>query len=325
MVPMIIFAYMFLLNSLFAETMQAEGNSKIPTVLMIGSNILNIILDPIFIFNMNLGIKGAAYASVISAMISFTIFMYLYTHDRTKVPLSLKYFKFNPYILKEIFKVALPNFLDDGLWCFSSSFINSILILTMGSTGPILYSVANKIKGVLSSPTKGYGRGLMSVTGHMFGAEKFDDLKDMFGYALKASLITTALVMVVFIFVREYAFSLFSITGMESEIFWIAIGGTVIMMSIPFSMISSKMLDGFGMSVYSLVFTVIKVILEVVLISLLLNVTSNGSCVLLGIMISEIIIAIIYYLFLGHLFKNFNGKYENKRTVKRFDTQSNNQ
>ena len=322
LVPIVVFAYIFIFNNLFSETLQAEGNSHTPTVLMIGSNILNIILDPSFIFNFNLGIKGAAYATVLSALIAFTIIMFLYTSGRTKVPLSLKYFKLRPYILVEITKVALPNFLDNGLWCFSASFINGILIATTGEIGPILYSVANKLETLLIAPVRAYGRGLMSVTGHLFGAHKFDDLYSMFKYALKISLITTLCIMILFIFLRDYAFSLFSITGMATEVFWIAIGGTVIMLSIPFSMISSKMLDGFGKSMYSLLFTLIKIVFETVLIYALSILLKDGSCVLIGILISEIIFSIVYYLFLKYLFKNFDEKYSDKATVQTFNDEN---
>ena len=64
LVPIVVFAYIFIFNNLFSETLQAEGNSHTPTVLMIGSNILNIILDPIFIFNFNLGIKGCCVSAL---------------------------------------------------------------------------------------------------------------------------------------------------------------------------------------------------------------------------------------------------------------------
>lgn len=94
LVPIVVFAYVFMFVNLFSETMQAEGNSHTPTVLIIASNILNMILDPIFIFNLNLGIKGAAYATVLSTLIVFIILMFYYLSGRTKVPLSLKYFKF---------------------------------------------------------------------------------------------------------------------------------------------------------------------------------------------------------------------------------------
>ena len=318
LIPIIAFAYVFMFVNFFSETLQSEGNSRIPTIFIVSSNILNIILDPIFIFNLNLGVKGASYATVLSSVIPFIVFVYLYLSGRTKIPLSMKYFKFRPYILVEIFKVALPNFLDDGLWAFSASFINGILLVTMGEIGPVLYSASNKLKTLLSSPIKGYGRALMSVIGHLFGAHEFDELNGMYKYALKVSLITIVAVMIGFIILRDYAFSFFSITGMQTEIFWIAILGTVIMLSIPFSIISSKMLDGFGKSMYSLLFTCIKIGLETALIFVLNIMLANANCVLIGITVTEIIFAIVYYVFLRYLFKNFDRKYENKDVVKTF-------
>ena len=319
LVPIAIFAYLFIFDNLFCETLQAEGNSHLPTVLMITTNILNLILDPIFIFNFNLGIQGAAYATVLSAFVSFIIFIFWYVSGRSKVPLSLKYFKIRSYIFVEIFKVALPNFLDNGLWCFLASFMNSILFVNMGQMGPVLYALANKLKGLLVAPVRGYGRGLMSVTGHLFGAHEFKDLEYMFKYVLKISFITTFIVMIAFIFTSKYIFSLFSITGMENEVFWIAIGGTVIMLAVPFSMIPSKMLDGFGKSLYSLLFTFIKITFEAILVYVLSIYLNNGSCVLIGIIVAEIVSAIIYYLFLKHLFKNFEDTYSEKSTVKTFN------
>ena len=318
MVPIIVFAYIFIFVNIFSETMQAEGNSRIPTVLIIGSNILNIILDPIFIFNLNLGINGAAYATVISTFLVFIVLVYWYLSGRTKVPLSVKYFKFHSYIFVEIFKVALPNFLDDLLWCIATSFINSILILTMGAIGPILYSVSNKLKTLLIAPVRGFGRALMSVTGHLFGAHKFDDLEDMFNYVVKISVAVTLVVMIVVIFLRDYIFSLFSVTGMETEVAMIVGVGTILMISLPFSMISAKMLDGFGKSMYSLLFTVVSIVMEIGLVYLLF-VLSVNHCVLIGMTAVEVIAAIIYYLFLRYLFRNFTKKYGGKSTVKNFE------
>lgn len=318
--PFGIFAYVFLFINLFSETLQAEGNSRTPTILIIGANILNLILDPIFIFNFDLGIRGAAYATVLSAIIVFSIILYLYSHGKTKIPLDLKYFKFNKYILVEIFKVALPNFLDDAIWCITASFINSVLIMTMGAIGPILFSTSNKLKTLLMAPAKGYGRGLMSVIGHLFGAEKFDDLNEMYKYSLKISLMTAAVIMIAFIFVRDYAFNLFSITGMETEVFWIAIGGTFIILAETISKISSKMLDGFGMSMYSLVFTIFKVVLEVILIYILTLFLTDGSSILIGITVTVIVISVGYYIFLRHLFNTFEERYENRSTVKTFNS-----
>ena len=318
LVPLIVFSFIFIFNNLFSETMQAEGNSRTPTILIISSNILNLILDPIFIFNLNLGIKGAAYATVLSASLVFVPILYMYCRGRTKIPLSMKYFKFRPYIIFEIFKVALPNFLDSALWLLSASYINSVLLVGMNSMGPILYSASVKLKNLLIVPVRGYGRALMSVTGHLFGARKFDDLKAMFKYVLKISFFTTAILMIVFFFTRDYMFDLFSITGMQTQIFWISLAGIFIMIPLPFSMISAKMLDGFGKSLYSLMFTAAKVFFEIGLIFALIEIFNDISSVLIAIIFTEIISAIVYYFFLIYLFKNFNKEYDGKATVKTF-------
>ena len=317
LVPIVVFAYIFIFVNIFSETMQAEGNSTVPTVLIIGSNLLNIVLDPIFIFNLNLGIKGAAYATVLSSFLVLIIMSYFYIGGKTKVPLSPKYFRFHTYIFVEIFKVALPNFIDDMLWCFSTSFINSVLIMTTGPIGPILFSVSKKLESLLAAPIRGFGRALMSVTGHLFGAKKFDDLQDMFFYALRISVAVMVVVMIAFFFLRDYIFGLFSVTGAETEVLLIAIFGTAIMVTLPFSMISAKMLDGFGKSLYSLLFTVIEIIFEVILIYTLF-VLSKDYCVLIGLTIVEVATAAVYYTFIRYLFRNFRKEYEKKDTVKRF-------
>ena len=322
LVPIVIFAYIFIFVNIFSETLQAEGNSTLPSALIIVSNILNIILDPIFIFNLNLGVIGAAYSTVIAGLPSFFIILYFYLSGRAKIPLSLKYFKFKSYIIVEIIKVALPNFLYDGLWAFSASFINSILIMTTGEIGPVLYSVTHKINNLLQSPVKGYGRGLMSISGHLFGARKFDNLEKMFYYVLKVSLITIIIEAVVFIIFRNYIYAIFSITGMDTAIFWIAIGVSVALFSLPFSLISSKMLDGFGKSMYSLYITFIKIVFEMGLIYVLNITFSSGYCVLIGIVISEIVTAFIYYIFLKYLFKNFDEHYSKKDTVETFNNKN---
>ena len=319
LMPILTFAYIFMFVNFFSETLQAEGNSRIPTIFIISSNILNIILDPIFIFNLNLGVKGAAYATILSSLIPFIVFVLMYLLGRTKIPLSRKYFKLRPYILIEICKVAFPNFLDEGLWTFTSSFINGILTVTMGPVGPVIYSASNKLKTLLNSPVRGFGRALMSVTGHLFGAHEFDELYEMYKYTLKVSVITTIVVMIAFIFLREYAFSLFSIKGMQTEILWIAILGTVIMILLPFTIISSKMLDGFGKSMYSLFFIFIKLCVQCGLIYVL-NMYHINHCVLIGVTVSEVLSAIIFYAFLRYLFKNFNEKYENEDVVKTFNS-----
>ncbi len=322
LVPFIIFAYIFIFTNLLSQTLQAEGNSTLPTILIIVSNVLNIILDPIFIFNLDLGVRGAAYASVVSASVAFIVLLFYYTSGRTKIPLSLKSFKFHSYIFSEIFKVALPNILENTIWTTASTFINYVLIATMGEVGPILYSIWNKIDDLFLSVARGNSNAFLSITGHLFGAKKFDEMRKMFHYVLKITLAITFVIMVIFFIFRDYVFSLFSITGMETEIFWIAIGGTIFILGIVVTTTSSRVLDGFGKSIYTLIISFVQCILEVGIMFIFFKYLNSGISVIIGMASAQVIAAIAYYYFIEYLIKTFNKKYDKKSTVKNFNDET---
>ena len=272
--PIFLCPFVFIFSNFFANTLQAEGNSKTPTILLILTNVLNLILDPIFIFVLGWGV----------------------------VPINFKYFK--PGIVYDIIIVALPNFLTDSLWCISMLFFNKILIEQLGQIGVLLYSTASRIETLMISPQKAFGRGLVSVCGHLYGAHKIDELEDLYHYVLKKSIILAIISTVIFFFIRDYGFALFSVTGVPESIFYIALAGIVIVPFNEVSVISEKMLDGMGKSYHELVFTIGIIIYEISIVTLLAPIFKQGVCVLLGILIGEVTFAIAYYILLKHILNN---------------------
>ena len=281
--PIFLCPFVFIFSNFFANTLQAEGNSKTPTILLILTNVLNLILDPIFIFVLGWGVSGASYATIL-------------------VPINFKYFK--PGIVYDIIIVALPNFLTDSLWCISMLFFNKILIEQLGQIGVLLYSTASRIETLMISPQKAFGRGLVSVCGHLYGAHKIDELEDLYHYVLKKSIILAIISTVIFFFIRDYGFALFSVTGVPESIFYIALAGIVIVPFNEVSVISEKMLDGMGKSYHELVFTIGIIIYEISIVTLLAPIFKQGVCVLLGILIGEVTFAIAYYILLKHILNN---------------------
>ncbi|WP_296862467.1 polysaccharide biosynthesis C-terminal domain-containing protein, partial [uncultured Methanobrevibacter sp.] len=77
LIPMFLFSIIIILSNVFPEAFQSEGNSKTPTLIIIGTNILNLILDPILIFYLQMGVEGAIYATLLSSALSVAIFFYL--------------------------------------------------------------------------------------------------------------------------------------------------------------------------------------------------------------------------------------------------------
>lgn len=313
--PLFICSLTFLLSNYFSETLQAEGNSRTPTILMICSNILNMALDPIFIYTFKLGVVGAAYATILSSIVCVVAMFYWYASKRTKIPLSLKFFKIKPKIFFEILKVALPNFIDNAVWCISATFINGVLTQEIGPKGILLYATSSKIKDLLIAPVKGFGRGLMSVTGHLFGAKDIDKLKEMYKYVLKIALVYAFIISIVFIYFRYNIFHTFKIINMNASITAISIVGVIILMSIPLSVISSKMLDGFGKSYYSFVLTILTIAFQIGLINITRIEMAYGISVLTSITITEFLAGIVNVLIINTLFRRFKAHKEDLKVV----------
>ena len=297
--PIFLCPFVFIFANFFANTLQAEGNSKTPTRLLILTNVLNLILDPIFIFVLGWGVSGAAYSTILSSGVTAVYLLYWYLSGKSEIPINFKYFK--PGIIYDIFIVALPNFLTDSLWCISMLFFNKILIEQLGQIGILLYSTASRIESLLISPQKACGRGLVSVCGHLYGAHKIDELKDLYHYVLKIVIIISIVSTVAFFFIREYGFALFSVTGVPESIFYIALAGIVIIPFNEISVISEKMLDGMGKSYHELILTVGIIIYEIAIVTLLAPIFKHGVCVLLGILIGEVTFGIAYYVLLRYL------------------------
>ena len=298
--PIFLCPFVFIFSNFFASTLQAEGNSKTPTKLLILTNVLNLILDPIFIFVLGLGVSGVSYATILSSGITAVYLLYWYMSGKSEVPLNFRYFK--PGIVYDIFLVAIPNFLIDSLWCISMLFFNKILILQLGQIGVLLYSTASRIESILISPQKAFGRGLISVCGHLYGAHRIDELEDLYHYVLKKAILIAIISTVIFFFIRDYGFALFSVTGAPESVFYIALAAIVIIPFNEVSVMSGKMLDGMGKSYYELSFTIGIIIYEIGIVTLLAPIFKHGVCVLLGILIGEVTFAIVYYILLKHLF-----------------------
>lgn len=299
--PMILCPFVFIFSNFFANTLQAEGNSKIPTILLISTNVLNLVLDPIFIFVLDWGVSGASYATILSSGFSALYLLYWYLSGKSEVPINFRYFK--PGIVYDIFTVAFPNFLMDSLWCILILFFNKILIEQLGQIGVLLYSSASKIQSVIISHQKAFSRGLVSICGHLFGANKIDELKDLYHYVLKITILISVISTVIFFFIRDYGFALFSVTGVPESVFYIALAGIIIVPFRGITAVTEKMLDGMGKSFYELLLTLGSVIYEISIVYLLAPIFKQGVCVLLGILVGEVTLAILYYIMLKYFLK----------------------
>lgn len=166
----------FVLNN----DLRSEGKAFFSMVALTTGGILNMILDPIFIFKFNLGISGAAIATLISQFISFCILLSWYLRKRAICSLSIKYLSKSPKILGQIVATGIPSLARQGMSSISSILLNTAAGTYGGDAGIAAMSIVTKICMFIASIMIGIGQGFSPVSGYNFGAKRYDRVKQSY-------------------------------------------------------------------------------------------------------------------------------------------------
>lgn len=171
------------------QIIRSEGNMQVFVRGMVIGTVLNIVLDPIFIFTFDMGIKGAAYATIIGYFVSLIYYTkVLFSKDST-LKIKKEYMTFDKVILGEIFKIGLPASLNQMLMGFANVVCNNIAInygtLTVAGIG-----VAGKVMMIGTFIFIGFSSGTQPFIGFNYGANNIERVKEAIK---KATIITTVI------------------------------------------------------------------------------------------------------------------------------------
>ena len=173
-------------NQVFTSIKQGEGNTLSPLILSIISVFINIILNPIFIFNFGWGIAGAAWATVIARMFVTIYSSYLLFFKNQGIKIYKKHLVFHKNIIKRIIKIGLPSSIGQGFSSLGFIVLN-VFIIKFGEDAMAAFGIGNRINSLLFLPCMGLGMGLTSIVGQNLGANNINRIKD----AVKTSVIIT--------------------------------------------------------------------------------------------------------------------------------------
>lgn len=208
----------FFLN-IATALLRGEGDAKRAMYALIFGAVLNIILDPIFIYTLKLGIAGAAYATVLSMIITSIIMIYwLFFRKNTYVNFRFKNFRFKKDVLYDIFKVGLPASFQQLTISLTMIVINYIIInlAFAGDAGVAIYSTGWRVVTIAVLPLLGLATAVTSVTGAAFGAKEYEKLKTGFIYSVKFGLILE-IIIAVSVFLLAPFITLIFTTGQGSQ------------------------------------------------------------------------------------------------------------
>ena len=173
-----------ILSAFFRGILAGEGDTMRPMMIMGGGMILNIILDPVFIFGLGLGVRGAAFATVVSQVIVCLVFVYLIFLRRiTFVRFRLRYFRFRTAILMGIFRIGLPASLSFVFMSLGLAAYNKILS-DYSQYAVAAYQIASRIEMIYFMPIIAIASGLVTLAGMFFGAGEFGKLREIIYYTI---------------------------------------------------------------------------------------------------------------------------------------------
>jgi len=172
----------------YTSIKQGQGDTVTPMILNVMGVVLNIILDPIFIFTFGMGIKGAAIATVLSRMIFALYAIYtLFTH-KNGIFLNKNNLRLERKTLNEIITIGLPASLGQSAAAFGFIILNGFVI-SYGADTLAAFGIGNRINSLILMPVMGIGNALATIIGQNLGANKNDRAKLAVKTALKLSTI----------------------------------------------------------------------------------------------------------------------------------------
>lgn len=218
-------------NYAFGQLLRAEGDAMKAMIGMMIGTVVNIILDPIFIFVLNLGVAGAALATVIGNLLGLAYYIVSFAKGKTFLRIQPSLLKYEPVILKEMMKIGLPSSLNQLLMSFAIVLANQIAMsygeLTVAGMG-----VAMKIITIGTFIFMGFSAGCQPLVGFNYGGK---NMKRVEAIIKKGITITSTIGITLAILFGIFASQLIGIFTPEEEV--VSIGASflkVLILSLPF-------------------------------------------------------------------------------------------
>jgi len=190
----------------FNNMMRASGYPKKAMITMLIGALLNIILDPVFIFVFDLGIAGVAWATVISMFVGMLFVMHHFIQDSSLIRLRKENIRLNKNIVLAIVSIGLSPFFMQVAASGVAVLLNTSLLKHGGDLAVGAYGILNSMLLIIIMTVVGLNQGTQPIIGYNYGAGNFLRVKDTFFYTVKvATIITSAGFMIGMFFPRQFA------------------------------------------------------------------------------------------------------------------------
>jgi putative MATE family efflux protein len=311
-------------SNLANAILRGEGDAKRAMYAMMFGAVLNIIIDPIFIYTLKLGVTGAAYATILSMFLSTLILIYwLFFRKDTYVDLKFKNFKFNKDIIKDILKVGLPASFQQ--LSMSITMLILIIIITIvgdGDDGVAIYNTGWRVVMIAVLPLLGIATAVTSVVGAAFGAKSYRKLNTAFMYSIKIGLISEIIIGIGIFILAPIITAIFttnpdSVRIQEGLELFLRI--TVFFYpGAAFGIAASAMFQGSGKGTYALIATLLRTVILTPIFAVILSTVFNLELagIWWALVIANLIGSVVSFTWAKLYIEKLRNKFaENQKTV----------
>lgn len=198
------------------QCLRGEGSAVLSMIGMGAGGVINCVLDPVFIFGLGMGVKGASVATAISKVISFAILITPYLRKKTILRLSYRRFKLARDTVTQIVTVGSSSMFRNGLAILSAIVLNHI---AGGISDSVLagIGVCTKVMMFPFGVILGFGTGFQPVAGFNWGAKRFDRVRESWRFASVAGFLGAAVMAAVLVLFADRLIVLFSEVDPEMQ------------------------------------------------------------------------------------------------------------
>jgi putative MATE family efflux protein len=194
----------FMTSSLVLNNLlRFQGSAFIGMIGMAGGAVLNIILDPIFIFGLGMGVTGASLATMISQTVSCVLLFIIGNMGKQTIRITPRNFSLHWETYREMFRGGVPSLLRQGLLSVSTIFLNRAARV-YGDAVIAAIAIVNRVFLLAFSALIGWGQGFQPVCGFNYGAGRYDRVKKAFWFCVcSAAAVLSVLGIIAFIFAPQ--------------------------------------------------------------------------------------------------------------------------
>ncbi len=289
------------------SAMRSSGNPKKAMGLTIFTVLFNAILDPIFIFWLDMGIAGAAWATVIAQTAALIVVLLHFNNRERPFHFDRGIIRLHWKVAKNSLTIGMGPFLMNAAACLVTLFINQQLREYIGDLGIGAYGICNRFAFMFIMICMGLNQGMQPIAGYNYGARQYSRVKEVFWMTVKWAMLIMTFCFIFGVFFPKTAVSIF--THDEELVNLSAKALRIMTMFFPivgFQMISTNFFQSLGMVQKSVILSLSRQILFLLPLLYALPLWLEADGVWWSFPISDVLATLLTMYMLGRLFKKFS-------------------